>query len=1068
MNAKVKLTHFAAWNIPTRILFLTAILLIGRMPVAAQNNITITGNVLYADKEPIIGASVLEAGTLNGVITDVDGKFSIKVSSANTTLVVSYLGMKTEQIKTNGKTQLTILMEEDRILIDDVVVTALGIKRESKALGYAVASVDNETLTAANEQNVMSALMGKVAGVDISGTTAGPSGSTRVLIRGNSQLSGSNQPLYVIDGMPVDNTELDGAGKNGGYDYGDVMSSLNPDDIENISILKGPSASALYGSRASNGVVLITTKSGQGKKGIGIEFSSNVSFVKLLTYFDDYQRVYGQGRDGQPPLDWQSASGTTQVAWGGKLDPNLTVPIYNGEMKSYGNVNNNILSFFNTGVTATNSIAFTKSADDHALRLSISNMQNKDIVPESKLQRTTVTFKGNTKIGKNFTIEAQATYTDEGVNNRPALADSPNNLGNALIGIAPSFDQKWLASNYKDESGRYNEWNGDKYRINPYWIIHEMTNESRRNRLIGQARLSYEIIPDLVASVKAGVDTYTFRVTEFTPRYTPDVLEGALKERNNNVLQYNYEVMLRYRKKINKFDLSGFIGGNLMQYRFESMIQTGRNQIVPELEDITNYSTIETEHILSRKEVRSLFGQASAGYNDIVYVDVTLRNDVSSTLNPDNRSYVYPSVSGSLIFSNMFAHDKWLTFGKVRASWAKVGGDTDPYRLSLEYGLKSYTVNGVPLGQITSGTVPFNDLKPTSTYSMEVGLDVKFFDNRLGLDLTLYKQTTKDQILSLPISQTTGYNRAMINAGEITNQGIEVALTGVPVQTRNFSWTTNLNFAKNVNKVVKLHEDVKDYELAAARWANAFIYASEGEAYGVIVGKKLQRTEAGEIIFENGLPTYEENVSVLGNGNYDFTLGFRNVFNYKNLSASVLVDMKFGADVYSMSMMQAHLKGTSKNTLEGREEWYASEQARLAANASVGDWQPTGGYLGQGVKLVVDENGNESYVPNDVYVNPYNYWNSIHNNSPEPFIYNNSYIKLRELSFSYTFPKKWLLNTPVESVSLSAYGRNLFLLYSKLKNIDPESSYNNGNGQGFEYGSLPSRRTFGFGINVKF
>lgn len=843
----------------------------------AQSNFKVSGIVIGVDKEPIIGATIQDKSNQTGVITDVEGRFTINASSRNAVLRVGYIGMKSEEIKVEGRSQITIILQEEAVKIDEVVVTALGIKREAKALGYAVSSVNNDALTAGNEQNVMSAISGKVAGVDISSTTAGPSGSTRVIIRGNSQLTGSNQPLYVIDGMPVDNTELEGAGKWGGYDYGDVLSSLNPDDIENISILKGPSASALYGSRASNGVVLITTKSAQKKKGIGVEFSSNLSIVKLLTGFDDYQRVYGQGRDGRPSMSGQSASTTSQVAWGGKLDPNMDVHIYNDEIRKYGNVNNNILSFFDTGITTTNAVAFSK------------------------------------------------------------------------------------------------------------------TN-----------------------------------------------------------------------------DLSAFVGGNVMRYEYESMIQTGQTQVIPGLQDITNYSSIETEHALVRKAVRSLFGQVSLGYKEFAYLDATFRNDVSSTLSPKNRSYFYPSVSGSLIFSNLFEHKEWFTFGKLRASWAKVGGDTSPYQLQLEYGLKPYTNKGTSLGYITSGSVPNANLKPTSTYSFEVGMDVRFLDNRLGLDFTYYQQITKDQILSLPVSQSTGYSRAMINAGEISNKGIEASLSLVPVKTKNFTWDANINFAKNYNEVVKLHEDVKDFELAAARWANAFIYASEGQPYGVIVGKKLNRTEAGEVIYENGLPTFDDKVSVLGNGNYDFTLGFRNAFSYKNLSMSVLVDMKFGADVYSMSKMQSHVNGTSKETLEGREGWYASEQARLSANVDAKDWTPTGGYVGKGVKAVTDADGNVSYVPNDVYVDPAKYWQALQNSSPEPFICDNSFVKLREVSLSYSCPKKWFVHTPIESVTLSAYGRNLLLIYSKVDNIDPESSYNNGNGQGFEYGSLPSRRTFGFGINVKF
>lgn len=1034
--------------------------------IHAQDVFTIKGKVTDANKEPIIGATVQDIARKTGVITDVDGNFTIQVTSKESILKIDYIGMESQMITTNGESVLNIVLKEKAINIDEVVVTALGIKREAKALGYAVSSVNSETLTAGNEQNVMSAISGKVAGVDISSTTAGPSGSTRVIIRGNSQLSGSNQPLYVIDGMPVDNTELEGANEWGGYDYGDVLSSINPEDIENISILKGPSASALYGSRASNGVVLITTKSASKKKGIGVEFSSNIDIVKILTGFDDYQRVYGQGRNGQPPMDKATASSTTQAAWGAKLDPNLDALIYNGETRKYGNVNNNILSFFKTGTTITNSVAFSKSNDATSFRMSIADMRNWDIIPESDLNRTSIMLKGTAQITKRFSIEGQATYTYEKVNNRPSLSDSPSNIGNSLIGIAPNFDQAWLASNYKDEAGRYNDWNSSIYRLNPYWVINEMSNESKRDRIIGQGKANYKITDYLSASIKAGIDTYTFKFQEYTPPYTPNVVEGAMMKRINDVKQYNFEYLLRFQKKFADFDISAFAGGNVMRYEFESTYQNGKKQIIPGLKDITNYTTIETSHLLNRKAVRSWFGQASIGYKDFIYLDATIRNDISSTLNPNNRSYIYPSVSGSLIFSELFKHDKQLfTFGKLRASWAKVGGDTDPYQLSLLYGLKSYTVNGTSLGEVASTVVPNADLKPTSTNSFEVGLDIRFFNNRLGLDMTVYKQSTKDQILSLPVSSSTGYSKSMINAGEITNKGIEMSISATPVKSKNFNWQSTINFAKNINEVVKLHEEVKDYELSAARWANAFIYAQEGEAYGSIVGPKLKRTEKGEVIYKDGLPIVEEELSILGNGNYDFTLGFNNVLTWNNFTFSALVDMKFGADVYSMSMMTACQNGTSKRTLEGRKEYYAAQESQ---NNTSSTSTLTGGYLGKGVKVVTDANGNETYVPNDVYVNPQTYWTTLAESTPEPFIYDNSYIKLREVALSYTFPKRWTNKTPIESITMKAYGRNLLILYSNLDNIDPESSYNSSNGQGLEYGSLPSRRSFGFGINVKF
>jgi len=1040
------------------------------IPIFAQEGFTVKGIVKDVQKEPIIGAVIREKGRLaTGTITDTNGEFSLMVSNANATITITYMSMSTLEVKVNGRSYIHNIMEENNVALDEVVVTALGIKRQTKALGYAVSEVGGEEVTKGRDMNMMSALSGKVAGVDISSTTAGPSGSTRVIIRGNSQLSGSNMPLYVIDGVPMENTQLGSAGQWGGYDLGDGIASINPEDIESISVLKGASASALYGSRASNGVVLITTKSAKKDSGLGVDVSLNVNGVVLGKSFDDYQREYGQGRDGRLTSEANDARTSTQMAWGAKLDPNLSIPIYNGEIKPYANINNNILSFFRTGVTTTNSIALSKANESGDFRFSVSDMRNWDIVPDSDMSRTTFMFKGGAKLSNKLSVEARANYTHEKVNNRPALSDSPNNIGNALIGIAPNFDQKWLASGYKDEYGRYNAWNGNEYRLNPYWIINEMTNESKKDRIMGHAQINYQIFPFLSAQIKAGTDFYKFRMTEFTPTTTPRVNRGSMLERTINVFENNYEAMIRYNQRINEdWDLSAFVGGNIMQYENESFVNTGMGEVDKNAQSILNYDNYILEYYLYKKQVNSVYGAVNVGYKDFAYMDVTLRNDISSTLAKSNRSYMYPSVSGSFVFSSFFKLEKTaLSFGKFRASWAKVGGDTDPYRLDLLYGLRDFTFQGKPLGEISSTSIPSPDLKPTSTYSYEFGIDVRFFQNRLGLDLGYYSQSTKDQILNLPISKASGYDFATINAGEITNKGIEVSLTGIPVQTKNFTWSSTVNLAKNVNKVEKLHSEASNYELASARWAQAFIYASEGEAYGVIVGKKFSRDPAGNMIFKEGLPTYDSNLSVLGNGNYDFTMGFANNFSYKGFNLGILLDMKWGADIYSMSAMQSHTNGNSKNTLEGRQGWYESEELRQSQNIDPTKWTPTGGYLGKGVKNVGTPE-DPVYEPNDVFVNPQLYWKSIYENTPEPYIYDASYIKLRELTFSYNIPAKILAKTFIREMSVTAYGRNLWVIHTKLKNVDPESNYNNGNGQGFEYGSLPTRRTFGLGINLKF
>lgn len=1053
------------------LLLVTAIMMVFSQVLPAQGKFTVKGRIVDETGVAVIGASVIEQGTKNGAISDVNGNYTIQLPSSNVNLEVSCLGMESQLLAVAGRSRLDIVMKSDSEVLEGTVVTALGIKRDEKALGYAISAVSNEDLTAGHEANIMSAMMGKVAGVDITTTAAGPTGSTRILIRGNSQLSGSNLPLFVVDGIPVDNEVIGGeVGKWGGYDYGDVMSSLNPDDIESISVLKGPSASALYGSSASNGVIMITTKSAAKKNRLGVEISSNVSIVSLLTQFEDYQRVYGMGRNGEAPIDFAGAMGVTQTSWGGKLDPNLETYIYNGEMKNYGNINNNILSFFQTGVTWNNSVSLSKATDTGSFRLSISDSRSTDIVPNSTFNKSSIFFKGMQKFGKRLTAEVSATYSMEDVMNRPALGDDPSNIGNSIIGIAPNFDQKWLASKYKDENGRYYDWNGNAYRLNPYWVINEMHNTSDRNRLIGQAKLNWEIIDGLNLSVRGGLDTYNFTALEHTPISTPKVEEGQLIQRYNTMFQSNLEAMLSYKKTFGKLDFNAFVGANLLQYQNNVVYINATKHVSPEVIDIAGFETKNISHSLYRKEKRSLFGQVSLGWDNTFYLDATLRNDVSSTLAPKNRSYLYPSLSGSVILSNLFQHGSWLSFAKIRGSWANVGGDTSPYQLDLLYGIKSISLGGSSLGTATStGAIPKYDIKPTSTNSWEGGVDLRFFGDRLTFDFTYYKQNTTDQIMSMPVSMSTGRKTALINAGEIENKGVEITLGATPVKVGGFQWDLTATYSHNDNMVKSLHEQVPDYELAAARWANAFIYARAGEPYGAIVGKKVLRAPDGSMLLNaNGMPQFEEGISVLGNGNYDHIIGLTNSFSYKNFRLTAVIDAKFGADVYSMSTMTSYYNGTSKATLEGRAEWYASEQQRLAENKTTSEWVPTGGYVAKGVQLGPVVDGVQTYVENTVPVNPQLYWQAFQDNSPEPFIMDASYIKLREVSISYKIPTKLTSKIGLESVSVSAYGRNLAILYKNINNIDPESTYNNGNGKGFEYGSLPSRRTFGFGINVKF
>ena len=1048
-------------------------LLVGALSSFAQKH-EVKGVVLDGNGQTVIGAAVIEQGTQNGTITDVDGTFHLKVNSPKALLTVTCLGMADAVVSVNGRSELKIKMEFDDLTLENSVVTALGIKRDARALGYAVSSVNSEALNAGREGNAVLALSGKVAGVDISSTAGGPTGSTNVIIRGNSQLSGTNRPLYVIDGIPVDNTQFDNlSNKNQyveGYDYGDVLSSIDPNDIENISVLKGASAAALYGSQASNGVILITTKSQGSKKGWSVEVDSNVSVVTIANAYDDYQRVYGAGSAGRPIFDPAEAQYRMTSAWGGKLDASLDAPIFNGQIKPYSNVPNNITSFYRTGTTYTNSVAVANTMDKTTVRFSVSDVRSQDIVPNADMSRTNMALRASTRLGKRLKVDGRATYTVETVNNRPALANSTNNVAKSLLGLAPNIDQAWLADGYKTPDGSYVSWTNNEARLNPYWSMNETSNYTTKNRLIASVNAQLDIVDGLKLIGKAGTDYYDFNITEYVAINTPNKESGTMKMQTNRIYRNTFEAMLKYDKKIGDLDLSTFAGGSL-DYSFrEGMTNDNAGQVIPGWKDITNYSTLTIKHSLTRKEVRSFFGLVSLGYKNYAYLEATIRNDVSSALGENFRSYWYPSVSGSVLLSNIFNMDnKKVSLLKLRGSWAEVGGDTTPYQLNLSYNLNDFKLNNVSMGKIATNQVPYVGLKPTRTYSWEVGADMRFFDSRLNLDFTYYSTSTRDQILSLPISESTGYTTAMVNAGEITNKGFEVQLTAVPVRTKDVLYEMNFTFSHNKNKVVSLHKDVTNYELARAALSDAYIVAMEGEAYGAILGNKFARNEYGQILVgENGLPKYDTELSVLGNGNHDFNFGWGHTFQWKSLSASMLFDMKFGAEIYCQSEVLATYHGTSTRTLEGRDAWYASEDQRVSQNKSVLEWKATGGYLVDGViQDGIDANGNPIYRKNDIYVNPETYWQNVYTNTAEPYIYDASYIKLREISLSYTFGKKYFKNAPIDSISLSAFGRNLWLMWCNLPNIDPESSYNS-NKLGIEYSSLPSRRNFGFGIKIKF
>ena len=1020
---------------------------------------TVSGTVTDGS-EPIIGATVKVKDTKDlGAVTDLDGHFTLHVKPG-AILEVSYIGYKTLTVKAHNG--MAIVLEEDKKTLDEVVVTALGIKRERKALGYGVGEVKGDELKKAKETNIINSLAGKVAGLVVSQTAGGASGSTRVVLRGNTEMTGNNQPLYVIDGVPLDNTNFGSAGTNGGFDLGDGISSINPDDIESMSVLKGPAASALYGSRASHGVILITTKKADKDK-MSVEYNGSLTFDTQLAKWNNTQQIYGMGSNGKYSID---AVSNTNKSWGPKADGSNMLKYFDGVERPYLIIPDNASGFFRTGLTATNTAIVGMNNGKTGVRFTFTDMRNKDIVPKTNMSRDIFNLRANTTMGK-VDLDFSANYTREYVKNRPALGDSKSNVGKNLMTLATTYDQAWLKT-YQDENGDYANWNGmDPYNVNPYWDVYKNYNNSNKDivRLTGKG--VWNITKHFRLQATLGADLNWFTFNDFKAPTTPGFEAGRLQISNFRNRMYNFELLALYNNTWGDFDFNATAGGNIYKINNQTTVTTAQDMQIRDVVNLTSFNETSIEPASYRKRINSLYGSASIGWKHLIYVDATLRGDQSSTLPTDNNVYVYPSFSGSFVFSELLHAGNKLTYGKLRMSWAQVGSDTDPYQLGLVYSKSKFTYPGYTIGYINNSTIPNKDLKPTKTNSFEVGLETKFLNNRIGLDVTYYTQKSKNQIMGMATSWTSGYTYRLINAGEIDNSGVEITLNTRPIQTKDFSWDLNLNFSKNSNKVKRLVDGMDMFELEKATWLDVQVAAKVGENFGSIVGPDFKRNAAGQVLIDpsTGLPEYDKSNHVLGNASWDWTGGVTTTLTYKRLSLNAIFDVKVGADLYSMSERAAYESGKAKATLQGREEWYRSEEAREAAGIkkSASTWKPTGGFIAPGVI----DNGDGTYRENDIYVNPEDYWMSVCRNAPSMFIYDNSYVKCRELTLTYQVPTAWLHNW-VKGLSVSFVARNPFIVWKNIPDIDPDSNYNNTTGMGLEYGSLPSRKSYGFNVNVKF
>ena len=1025
-------------------LFLAAMaLMVGAQPAVAQD-FEVTGTVVSADEEaPLPGVNVVEQGTQNGTSTGPSGRFTLSVQGPDATLEFSFVGFRSQTLSLEGRSELEVALEPRTEEMQEVVVTAYGIQRRQRSLGYSVSKVSGSNVSDVPTANFGDALSGEVSGVDVSTTATGPGGSTNILIRGVSSLTGDNQPLIVVDGVPLDNSNLGSAGLFGGFDMGNGLSSINPSDIEEVSVLKGASAAALYGERADNGVIVITTKSGQSG-GLGVSFTSNTTFEQVRDTYN-FQSEYGHGTNGEVPQTQQAARQNGFNSWGARLNGSQMAAGFDGEMRPYTLADRNLQNFYRTGLTTANTIALNGGNETTTFRFSVADRRDESVVPGSGYQRTSFLLRGTSSFGiEGLEADVKANYVRELATNRPRVSDAPGNANYAATLMPRSIDVRTLAPGWVG-SDRFQEFQftESQFTTNPYWAVNRFSQEDTEDRIIGFAQVSYDVLDWLTVMGRIGTDFYRNRRTDITPFGTAYDPQGDIEENQWNISETNTDLIITGNQRLTqRLALTARAGGNVRFRRSEQLGAFGNQFNIPGLQTVSNTETQNPSYDFSEQETWALFGEAELSYNNYAFLTVTGRNDISSTLPVDNNSYFYPSVGGSFVFSDALSTPDWLSFGKVRASWAEVGGATNPYQLSLTYGLNGQghptkTGGTIPLGFIGSDQLPNPNLEPSSKVDIEGGLELGFFNERIGLDLTAYRSTVTNDIVPTSVTGTSGFDEVVLNVGETRNTGLEVQLRTTPVLSSDFQWDLNLNASTNTNKVVSLAEDSPEIQLAEPRTRNAFVKAKEGERYGAITGFSFLRDDQGRLILDgDGLPQASSETETLGYYPPDWRGGIANAFSYKNFTLNTLVDVQIGGDLYSGTNSVATGLGLTERTLRGREN----------------------GVTVQGV----DADGN----PVTANVRAQDYYSRIAGTVTSEFVYDASYVKLREMSFSYRIPPSILEATPLRQATLGVTARNLLVLYDNIPNVDPEATYSTG-AQGLEYFGVPQVRTFGFRVNLQ-
>ena len=1040
---------------------------------------TITGRVTKtADGTPLPGVTVVVKGTPTGNITDSDGKYTIQIPNDQAVLLFSFIGFNSKEVTVGAQTTMSVTLDEATLEMSEIVVTALGIKKESKAIGYAATSVATAELTTNKSANMMSSLEGKVAGLNVTVAASGVGGSTQIRLRGQAAFNGANNaPLIVINGLPMDQGAR-GAEAGNQRDLGDNMSNINPDDIESMTVLKGSTAAALYGSRAANGAIIITTKSGQKNQGIGVEFSSSYTLQKPLSYFK-FQDVYGQGTANLKPTTAAAAAGNANLSFGGLLD-GTDITLFDGTVVPYSFQPNRVLDYFQNGTIGINTVAFTGGNQAGSFRASFSNMNGTGIEPTNEYKKKTFNLGVNYDITKNLKFTTNINYTNESYINPPQIGQQGAGSMNFLTRMAmniPLANLREHSMNVTPGAAYGTEAVTSGFQgtlLNPYYAtLAGQSYINTRDRFLGTSTLRWNITSWLYAQGRFNYD-YNISSTDSKspggigtsiPTNSDGTYKGSYNVTTSKGTNINADFLVGGSKKFNKFSVDASFGGNTYRVKGDNYSINASNLTVRDFFSIANGVTKTPSYGFSQNRTNSLYGLAEFGYNSMFYLNFTGRTDWFSVLNPESNSKFYPSVSGSFIFSELLKGQKWLNYGKLRGSWAQVGSanGVNTYEGLLTYSIGTNQFNGQTTASIANGTAPNPGLQPFTVTEQEVGVEARMLSNRLHFDLAYFHKVTTDQIMNVQLSDAAGYTASKQNLGSLLNSGVETLIEYTPVETRNFSWTTAWNNTYLYTEVLSVGVNpdgtpIPDLLVVAYNTTgNEFLgelHYTVGMAMNKLYTKTYLRNDKGEILLTNAgrlIPT--TNVVPVGTSIPKYTGGWNNTFNYKNLSLGVFIDYKLGGTVMSSTYLNMTRQGMSDLSLEGRRVY--PDGTIEAGLVFPGVYQSTG-------------------QPNTTAVTDLQGFYADYRNMQigDPFIFKSDFVKLRSISLSYNLTDvlhKVNFLKFVKGLSLTASCRNVAVLYKDIPNLDPEAIQSTGDSRsGYENSSLLTTRDFMFSLNVKF